>query len=419
MSSEKLREGPEDATDSLDALNAGFGHDVVKDPYPRLAELRSQGDVHIGNLQKELGIGSDLLAVGQVEGDCYLVLGHETTMQVMRDGRTFSSAGYQNSAGLVLGHTMLEMDDPEHGQYRKVVSPSFSRRSMEQWSSNITTLANQLVDKFAPTGRAELVRDFAFEYPISVIASILGLPEADLPEFQREAIIIIDPTNPRALEASRWLGEYFARIVAQRRTEPGDDLVSVLVDAEIDGERLDDEAIYSLLRLLLPAGAETTFRSTANLVYGLLTNPEQLEAVQADRSLVPNAVEEAVRWQPPFISATRTATRDVEIAGTVIPKGGVVVAYLGSANRDERVFPNPDAFDIRREPAPHVAYAAGPHLCLGMHLARLEMAIALNTMLNRLPGLRLDPDDTDGTDVMGFMMRSPARLPVLFDPQPV
>ena len=155
-------------------------------------------------------------------------------------------------------------------------------------------------------------------------------------------------------------------------------MISVLVQAELDGEHLDDAQICSFLRLLLPAGAETTYRSSSNLLFGLLTNPDQLDALRADRNLMPQAIEEGLRWEPPLLGIMRTATRDTEIDGMPIPAGSIVAVNLGSANHDERYWDNAEEFDIFRPPRQHIAFAWGPHMCLGLHLARMETRVALD-----------------------------------------
>ena len=178
-------------------------------------------------------------------------------------------------------------------------------------------------------------------------------------------------------------------------------------------KKLSDEEIFSFLRLLLPAGVETTYRSLGNMLFGLLSNPDQLDAVRADRSLLPQAIEEAVRWEPPLLTITRVATRDTELAGVPIPAGSSVMPMLGAANRQDDRYPDPDRFDIFRPARPHVGFGHGVHVCLGMHLARLEMRVALNLLFDRLPNLRLDPDGDD-PHIRGQVFRSPTSLPVLF-----
>lgn len=222
--------------------------------------------------------------------------------------------------------------------------------------------------------------------------------------------------NPeRGLAASAALCDYFAPILEARRAEPKDDLISALAAAEIDGAKLEDEEIFSFLRLLLPAGVETTYRSLGSLLFALLSDPAQLEAIRADRSLLPQAIEEGVRWESPLLTITRVATRDTELGGVQIPAGATVMPMLGAANRQDDRYPDPDTFDIFRKQKSNVGWGHGVHVCLGMHLARLEMRTAINLLLDRLPNLRLDPDGGD-PHIRGQVFRSPTALPVLFDP---
>jgi cytochrome P450 len=192
-----------------------------------------------------------------------------------------------------------------------------------------------------------------------------------------------------------------------------DDLMSELVMAEVDGQRLADDEIYPFLLLLLPAGVETTYRSSSSLLFGLLSQPDRLAALRADHDLLPAAIEEGLRWEPPVVSVLRVAVEDVELGGVRIPKGGMVALSLGAANRDPASFEDPDTFDIFRDARQHVAFGDGPHMCLGMHLARMETRVLLTAVLDRLPNLRLDPE-ADDPHVHGLVFRSPPSLPVLF-----
>jgi cytochrome P450 len=309
------------------------------------------------------------------------------------------------------------MDEPEHGRYRALIQQAFGLKAMERWESTIVApIVNGLIDRFVERRRAELVRELTLPFPIQVIADMLGLPQADLPQFHRWAVelisIIVD--IGRGIEASQKLREYFAGILGVRRVEPREDLISVLAQAELDGQRLTDEEIFAFLRLLLPAGAETTYRSSSSLLFGLLMHPDQLEAVRGDRSLIKRAIEEGLRWEPPLTGIARLAMRDAEVAGVPIPKGAVVAVCLGAANHDETRWERPHEFDIFREPRPHMAFAYGAHTCIGMHLARMETRVLLNAVLDRLPGLRLDPTAED-VHVTGLGFRAPRALPVVFD----
>jgi cytochrome P450 len=189
--------------------------------------------------------------------------------------------------------------------------------------------------------------------------------------------------------------------------------VSTLAAAELDGQQLTDDEIFAFLRLLLPAGAETTYRSSSNLLFGLLTNPEQLDALRADRALMPQAIEEGLRWEPPLTTIVRTATRDTVVEGVEIPAGAVVIVNMGSANHDEKYWEQPEEFDIHREQRQHLAFAFGPHMCLGMHLARMETRVLLERTFDRLPNLRLDPR-AEAPHITGMTFRAPTALPVLF-----
>ncbi len=200
-----------------------------------------------------------------------------------------------------------------------------------------------------------------------------------------------------------------------RRRQPRQDLISDLANAELDGQRLSDEEIFSFVRLLLPAGVETTYRSTGNLLFTLLSDPGQLDSVRSDRSLVAQTIEESLRFETPLLNITRLATRNTEIDGVPIPAGSTIMLMLAAANREETRYADPDRFDIGRgDPKPHISFGHGPHVCLGIHLARMEMRVALNLLLDRLPNLRLDPEDDD-PHIRGQVFRSPTAIPVLFD----
>ncbi|WP_204081350.1 cytochrome P450 [Mycobacterium riyadhense] len=381
----------------------------VRDPYTELARLRHEEPV-----QRIDASGMP----HEVSKPVFIVYRHEEVQQMLRDNETFSSAIIIDAFGDVLGrHVMLGMDEPEHGRHRALVSKAFSQKALARWEDELVRkVGNELIDRFAPRGRADLVKEFTFPYPTQIIAGLLGLPREDYPQFQRWSISLLSFTvNPeRGRSASAALQEYFAPILAARREEPRDDLTSGLAQAEIDGEKLSDEEIFSFMRLLLPAGVETTYRSLGNMLFGLLSNTDQLDAVRADRSLLPQAIEEAVRWEPPLLTITRVATRDTELAGVPIPAGSSVMPMLGSANRQEDRYPDPDRFDVFRSARAHIGFGHGVHVCLGMHLARLEMRVALNLLFDRLPDLRLDPEGDD-PHIRGQVFRSPTALPVLFD----
>ncbi|MGX9673295.1 cytochrome P450 [Mycobacterium sp. HM-7] len=380
----------------------------VRDPYTEMARLR-----------REEGIQRIDMSVmpGEEGKPLFIVYRHEDIATMLRDNETFSSAIVIQAFGEVLGQrVMLGMDEPDHGRHRALVSKAFSQKALARWEENlIGRVGNELIDGFAGDRRVDLVKDFTFPYPTRIIAGLLGLPEEDYPQFQRWSISLLSFTiNPeRGKAASKALEEYFAPILAARRADPQDDLISSLAAAEIDGEKLDDDEIFSFLRLLLPAGVETTYRSLGNLLLGLLTHRDQLDAVRADRALIPQAIEEAVRWEAPLLTITRVAARDAVLGGVDIPAGSSVMPMLGAANRQDDRYADPDSFDIFRQARTPISWGHGAHVCLGMHLARLEMRVALNLLFDRLPDLRLDPAAED-PHIRGQVFRSPTALPVLF-----
>jgi cytochrome P450 len=347
------------------------------------------------------------------------VFGFDESVQVLRDNETFSSTVYEGIMGAVMGRTILQMDEPEHRLHRAMVSPTFRSKVLEQWEGDLVQrVVNELIDGFADRGSADLVQELTFNFPVQVIARILGLPRSDFPMFQRWAIGITSVASDweRGMAASEALRDYFACVLEERRRQPADDLISELLVAEVDGRTLDDEEIYSFLRLLLPAGVETTYRASGNMLYGLLTNPDQLERVRRDRSLLPDAFEETIRWEPPVTVILRRATRDAEVGGVAVEEGADVALLLGSANRDERKYEHPDAFDVFRASRQSVGFGFGVHVCLGMHLARMEARVACNTLFDRLPDMRLAPGPDQDLHIKGMAFRSPIALPVAFTP---
>jgi cytochrome P450 len=380
-----------------------------------MAELRRQSPVHVGPI--DLGDGPN--EVDPSIPQPVTVFGFDESVQVLRDNETFSSTVYEGIMGAVMGRTILQMDEPEHRLHRAMVSPTFRSKVLEQWEGDLVQrVVNELIDGFADRGSADLVQELTFNFPVQVIARILGLPRSDFPMFQRWAIGITSVASDweRGMAASEALRDYFACVLEERRRQPADDLISELLVAEVDGRTLDDEEIYSFLRLLLPAGVETTYRASGNMLYGLLTNPDQLERVRRDRSLLPDAFEETIRWEPPVTVILRRATRDAEVGGVAVEEGADVALLLGSANRDERKYEHPDAFDVFRASRQSVGFGFGVHVCLGMHLARMEARVACNTLFDRLPDMRLAPGPDQDLHIKGMAFRSPIALPVAFTP---
>ena len=413
--SEVTPAGTSEDYDPFEAFNRGAGAGTVRDPYPEWAELRGQAPIVLGDPWQLFGLDADVELPPDLP-PMYLTLTLDAALHVLRDGATFSSSHYAMVMGPVMGHTILEMDEPEHHAYRGLIQQAFTRKAMDRWEAELVVpIVASLIDGFADRGHADLVRELTFPFPVHVIAAMLGLPEGDLPMFHRLAVELISVSfSPeRGMAASSALRDYFAGVLAERRASPRDDVVSVLAQAELNGQRLTDEEIYAFLRLLLPAGAETTYRSSSNLLLGLLTHPDQLEALQQDQDLMAQAIEEGLRWEPPLTSIVRMAVKDTDVGGVPIPAGALVAVCMGAANRDPAHWDDPDEFDLHRPMKPNAAFASGPHMCLGMHLARMETRVVLRALLDRLPGLRIDPAAED-LHVTGKAFRAPTSLPVVF-----
>lgn len=385
-------------------------------PYPFFAHMRRTDPVWHGGLSDQEQLPDELKP-----SDEWTLFSYDDVFAAFRDDKTFTSAKYDETIGLVMGHTILAMGGKEHHDHRNLVAKAFRATALERWEpSVIGPVCDQLIDEIKNEGHADLVKALTFEFPTRIISSLLGLPPEDLDMFRRLSLDLISiPTDIMAgLTAAAELHGYFLNQVEQRRRKHTDDIIGDLVAAEIDGEKLTDEAIIAFLRLLLPAGLETTYRSSGNLLYALLTHPEQLEMVYRDRSLIPMAMEEGLRYETPLTMVMRTTTREIEFGGKTIPADAQIDMCMGSANRDETRWTDPNTFDIKRPRQAHIAFAGGIHMCLGMHLARLETRVMLNSLFDRVDNLKFAPDDGTGVDskIVGLVFRSPNKLPVTFSP---
>jgi cytochrome P450 len=360
---------------------------------------------------------SDLMPPELKNEENWTLFDFESVFRAFREDEVFGSEMYNNTIGLVFGPTILGMHGKQHYDHRSLVAKAFRQSALTQWEPEvIDPICDQLVDEFKEKGETDLVKAVTFEFPTRVTAALLGLPQEDLDLFRRLSLQLISITEDieAGLNASVELGTYFQAQVDQRRSKMTEDIIGDLVAAEIDGEKLTDEAIISFLRLLLPAGLETTYRSSSNLLALLLTHPDQLDAVRRDRDLIPAAIEEGIRYETPLVLVARNTTRDVEMHGMTIPQGAQVNVCMGSANRDESRWADADVFDIHRPRRAHISFAGGIHSCLGMHLARVETRAMLNSLFDRVTDLQLVPDDD--TKISGMPFRSPKHLPVTFRP---
>lgn len=386
--------------------------DVASDPYGFFERMRRTEPVWRGTIMDTTDIPPELLPPEE-----WTLFDYDSVYNAFRDSDVYGSEVYHRTIELVFGPTILGMRGKQHHDHRSLVAKAFRQTALAQWEPEvIVPICEKLVDEFIDDGEVDLVKAVTFEFPTRVTAELLGLPQDDLEMFRRLSLELISITEDieAGLTASVELGAYFQQQVDQRRRRMTDDVIGDLVGAEIEGERLTDEAIISFLRLLLPAGLETTYRSSGNLLYLLLTHPDQLEAVQRNRELIGAAFEEGLRFETPLVSVPRSTTRDVEVHGISIPEGAQVNLCIGSANRDEKRWDNANVFDIHRPRRAHTSFAGGLHSCLGMHLARVETRVMLTSLFDRATDFELQVDDD--TRLAGLPFRSPIHLPVTFRP---
>ncbi len=384
----------------LDPVVQNYGD--LRDPYSGYVEGRKAGVLHETHLNTQV----------------YRVYRYDDCETVLRDEQRFSARINGELMRPFLGETILEMDGSRHQRVRGLAGHAFRPKAVHDWEESlIRPTVHEVIDGFASRGRADLVRDLAWQFPVRVFARLLGVPASAHGSWGRWAIDLerLSVDWERGVAAADEVRRFFEPVVEERRRKPTNDLIGDLCSAELDGESLPDGMIHAFIRLLIPAGQSTTYRLVGTLMLALLSHPEQLEAVHADRSLVQRAVEEALRWEAPVQFAARQANFDTEIAGIAIPKGAGVTTVLGSANRDESRWEDPDRFDSTRDPIGQMAFGEGPHLCLGAHLARLEAQVALNAIIDRLPDIRLDAGDAEPHWV-GWAFRSPTTVPVVFTP---
>ncbi|MFI6499543.1 cytochrome P450 [Nonomuraea typhae] len=356
----------------------------------------------------------------QVEFDAEMgmwnVYGHPESHDVFSDTTTFSSDTMRvipkslmpGSDEFSLEGFLTQLDPPQHGKLRKLVTSAFTRRVVADLEPRIAALTNELIDAAHDRGRMELVTDLAYPLPVIVIAELLGVPSSDRALFKKWADALfkrdakISLTKSAAEQAvdmeatlKPWkeMSDYLAGHAAERRRQPRADLLSRLVEAEVDGDRLPDGQVVNFAIILLLAGHITTTMLLGNTVLCLDAFPEQQDKVRADRSSIPAVIEESLRYLTPFAAIGRSTTRETELGGVTIPADQLLMLWLGAANRDPREFADPFTFDPGRDPNPHLGFGRGIHFCLGAPLARLEGRVALNILLDRYDRLQTDPDD--------------------------
>lgn len=314
----------------------------------------------------------------------------------------------------ILGNSLIATDPPRHRQLRTLVTQAFTPRAVEDLAPRIAEITNALLDHVAGSGQIDLVRDLAYPLPVIVIAELLGVPSDDRDQFKAWSDAITS-TNGQGLGAQREMAAYFARLIEKRREQPRQDLVSALVAAQVEGKHLSMPELLGFCVLLLVAGNETTTNLIGNTLLCLDELPSAYAELVEGPELLPDAIEEVLRYRSPVQSMFRVVARPTQIDGRTLATGQSVLSWIGSANRDEQAFGEPDRFDIHRVPNKHIAFGHGIHFCLGAPLARLEARIALSILLRRLPNLRrqrehtLEPQDS-------LVVYGVKSLPMAFDP---
>ncbi|GED85742.1 cytochrome P450 [Streptomyces sp. 6-11-2] len=367
----------------------------LADPYPAYAELRARGRV----LHYE-------------PTDQWLVPHHADVSALLRDrrlGRTYQHRFTHEEFGrtppqpehepfhVLNDHGMLDLEPPDHTRIRRLVSKAFTPRTVERLKPYVHDLANELVAELVAEGGGDLLRDVAEPLPVAVIAEMLGIPEADRAQLRPWSADICgmyelnpsEETAAKAVRASVEFSDCLRELIAERRKEPGEDLISGLIAAHDEGDRLTEQEMISTAVLLLNAGHEATVNATVNGWWALFRNPEQLAALHADHSLIPSAIEELMRYDTPLQLFERWVLDGIEIAGTTIPRGAEVAMLFGSANHDPAVFTDPGRLDLTRRDNPHISFSAGIHYCIGAPLARIELAASMTALLERAPTLKL------------------------------
>ncbi|MFF7726961.1 cytochrome P450 [Streptomyces sp. NPDC008001] len=395
-----------DASAGFDPWSPQF----VADPYPAYERLRAAGRVHWFGPSRQ-----------------WLVPHYEDVRALLRDrrlGRTylhrFSHEEFGRTAPpaahepfhVLNGHGLLDLEPPDHTRIRRLVSKAFTPRTVEDLAPVVARLAGELVDDLLAAGGGDLIGAVAEPLPVAVIAEMLGIPAADRKLLRpwSAAICGMYELNPdeatarEAVRASLDFSAYLRELIADRRARPGEDLISALVLAHDEGDRLTEQEMVSTCVLLLNAGHEATVNTTGNGWRALFRHPGQLAALRADPGLLPGAVEELMRYDTPLQLFERWVLDDIEIDGTLIPRGSEVALLFGSANRDPARFPAPDRLDVTRADNPHISLGAGIHYCLGAPLARLELTASFGALLRRAPRLRLvaEPERKPGFVIRGF-----------------
>jgi cytochrome P450 len=413
------------ATEADAARNTAMGAGVVDDPYPVFHELLRECPVERGSLGRHFPNPQSRQFEGIDEDRTITAHAHEACLEALRQADVLSSEGFYGPAlNVAIGKSVIGMDEPEHRRMRLLLQPAFSKLKMERWKGDIIQpVVDEHLLRIKPLGKADLYDEVAPNVPVQTIGVALGLPGEDHRKFFDWAIGMT--AGGDLLGNAAAVAEYVAPLIAERRANPTNDLLSLLVEARIedadadgmdDRRPLTDEEINTFVRLLIIAGAGTTYKAYGNLMFMLLLHPDQLSAVRDDRSLVSPAIEEALRIEQPLASVQRLANADTTIGGVDVARGCPVAVNIGAANHDPAQWgSDPETFDIFRDrPDRHLSFGFGIHRCLGIHLARAELNVLLNRTLDLLPNVRFDPHEPL-PHITGLMFRMPTALPAIWD----
>jgi len=389
------------------------------DPFPLLARLRASEPVYRTTLPDKVKTPVWLLTRYE---DAGALLKGERFVKNRRSALTpeqLRKLPWVPPMFRPLERNMLDLDQPDHTRLRALVHKGFTPSLVEQMRGRVQSLADELLDKVASKGEMDLIADYALPLPMTIITEILGVPTEDRHKFHKWSQAVVSLSSPNAtvrVIPSVWMFiRYLRRFFKVRRRDPRDDMASALIQAEEAGDKLNEDELLAMVFLLLIAGHETTVNLIGSGVLALLEHPSQLDKLRAEPTLMKSAVEELLRYTSPvFMTTERYAREDVTLHGMTIPRGEMTLGVIGSANRDETVFEQPDTLDITREPNRHLSFGQGIHFCLGAPLARMEAQIAVGTLLRRMPELRLkvSPDSLRWRPSM--ILRGLDSLPVMF-----
>jgi cytochrome P450 len=361
------------------------------------------------------------MPVMRIPGQMTIISRHDDVMFALKNPELFSSIN-AIEIGNVRPLIPLQIDPPDHVKYRRLLDPIFAPREMAKLEPKVRALVSDLIDGFIERGACEFSADLAIPLPCRVFLELLGLPYAHLDRFLQWKDDIIRPTGPtpagaKAVQAAagQAIYDYFAPVIADRRANPQDDLITLFVQAEIDGHGLDDDEVADICYLFLIAGLDTVTATLTCSISYLAQHPDRRDEIVNDPALVSGAVEELMRWECPVPGLPRQATQDIELRGETIKQGENVICLLGSANIDPAEFPDPEVIDFSRSGNRHLAFGGGVHRCLGSHLARLELRVAMEEIHRRLPDYSIAPGETP-TYTAG--LRAVDYLPLVFTPGP-